>query len=219
MWSAETLQMLGVGFLQTLIMTLASTFFAYLLGLPLGMLLVVTAQGGIRPSRPVARFLDVAVNLLRSVPFLILMIAIIPFTRLVTGTSIGTAAAVVPLVVASFPYVGRLVESSIHEVDPGVIEAAQSMGATDWQIVAKVMIPECVPSLILGAAIATTTILSYSAMAGVIGAGGLGDIAIRYGYYRYQDDMMFATVILLIVIVQIFQAVGNRFAKVTDNRK
>lgn len=219
MWSAETLQMLGVGFLQTLIMTLASTFFAYLLGLPLGVLLVVTAQGGIRPSRPVARFLDVAVNLLRSVPFLILMIAIIPFTRLVTGTSIGTAAAVVPLVVASFPYVGRLVESSIHEVDPGVIEAAQSMGATNWQIVVKVMIPECVPSLILGAAIATTTILSYSAMAGVIGAGGLGDIAIRYGYYRYQDDMMFATVILLIVIVQIFQTIGNRFSKITDNRK
>lgn len=211
--------MIGDGLVQTLIMTIVSTFFAYLIGLPLGVLLVVTAKGGIHPNEPVSKTLNIIVNLLRSVPFLILMIAIIPFTRLITGTSIGTAAAVVPLVVASFPFVARLVESSIHEVSPGVIEAAQSMGATDWQIIIKVMIPESVPSLILGSAIATTTILSYSAMAGVIGAGGLGDIAIRYGYYRYQNDLMFATVILLVAIVQVLQTIGNRFAKVTDNRK
>ena len=219
MWSTDTLQMIGGGLVQTLIMTIVSTFFAYLIGLPLGVLLAVTAKGGIHPSEPVSKISNVVVNLLRSVPFLILMIAIIPFTRLITGTSIGTAAAVVPLVVASFPFVGRLVESSIHEVDPGVIEAAESMGAADWQIIVKVMIPESVPSLILGSAIATTTILSYSAMAGVIGAGGLGDIAIRYGYYRYQNDMMFVTVILLVIIVQILQAIGNRFARITDNRK
>lgn len=219
MWSVDTLNMIGEGLLQTLFMTVISTLFAYLIGLPLGVLLAVTAKDGIHPNEPVSKILNIVVNLLRSVPFLILMIAIIPFTRLITGTSIGTAAAVVPLVIASFPFVARLVESSIHEVDEGVIEAAASMGAGDLQIIGKVMIPESVPSLILGCAIATTTILSYSAMAGVIGAGGLGDIAIRYGYYRYQNGMMFATVILLVVIVQIMQAIGNRFARATDNRK
>lgn len=219
MWKADTLAMLGTGAVQTLIMTVISTLFSYLIGLPLGVALAVTAPGGIHPMRTVYKVLDIVVNLLRSVPFLILLIAIIPFTRLITGTSIGTAATVVPLVVASFPFVGRLVESSIHEVDPGVIEAAQSMGATVPQIILKVMLPESVPSLILGGAIATTTILSYSAMAGVVGGGGLGDIAIRYGYYRYQNDIMFATVVLLVIIVQILQALGNRFARVTDNRR
>lgn len=219
MWNLDTLQMLGSNLVQTLLETLLSTFFAYVIGLPLGILLVITAKDGIHPNEPVHKTLEIIVNLLRSVPFLILMIAIIPFTRLITGTSIGTAAAVVALVVASFPFVGRLVESSIHEIDPGVIEAAQSMGATDLQIVTKVMIPESVPSLILGSAIATTTILSYSAMAGVIGAGGLGDVAIRYGYYRYQNDMMFVTVVLLVVIVQILQAIGNRFARITSHKK
>ena len=219
MWDSSTVQMIVVGLGQTTYMTLLSTLFAYVLGLPLGVLLVVTAKDGIRPNPLLNKVLDVIVNLLRSVPFLILMIAIIPFTRLITGTSIGTSATVVPLVVASFPFVGRLVESSINEVDPGVIEAAQSMGATTWQIIFKVMIPESVPSLVLGCAIATTTILSYSAMSGVIGGGGLGDIAIRYGYYRYQNGIMFVTVILLVIVVQIFQAIGNRFARITDNRK
>lgn len=219
MWNADTLAMIGVGTVQTLVMTLISTLFSYLIGLPLGIALAVTAPEGIRPMRALNKALDIVVNLLRSVPFLILLIAIIPFTRLITGTSIGTSATVVPLVVASFPFVGRLVESSIHEVDPGIIEAAQSMGATVPQIIGKVMIPESIPSLVLGGAIATTTILSYSAMAGVVGGGGLGDIAIRYGYYRYQNDIMFVTVVLLVLIVQILQAVGDRFARAADNRK
>lgn len=219
MWTADTLQMIAVGLWQTVVMTLVSTLFAYILGLPLGVLLVVTGKGGIRPHALLNRVLDVIVNLLRSVPFLILLIAVIPLTRLITGTSIGTTATIVPLVIASFPFVGRLVESSINEVDAGVIEAAQSMGATVPQIIGKVMIPESIPSLVLGCAIATTTILSYSAMAGVVGGGGLGDIAIRYGYYRYQNDIMFATVILLVVLVQVLQAIGNRFAQLTDNRK
>lgn len=155
MWDADTLQMIGNGLVQTLIMTVLSTFFAYLIGLPLGLLLVVTAKGGISPNSTIHKMLNGIVNILRSVPFLILLIAIIPFTRLITGTSIGTSATVVPLVVASFPFVGRLVESSINEVDTGIIEAAQSMGASNRQIILKVMIPESVPSLILGSAIAT----------------------------------------------------------------
>ena len=211
--------MILVGTGQTIFMTLLSTLFAYVIGLPLGVLLVVTSKGGIKPNYVLNKIIGVIVNILRSVPFLILMIAIIPFTRLITGTSIGTPATVVPLVVASFPFVARLVESSISEVDQGVIEAAQSMGATTSQIILKVMIPESVPSLMLGCAIATTTILSYSAMAGILGGGGLGDIAIRYGYYRYEYGIMFVTVVLLVVIVQILQGIGNRFAKALDYKK
>lgn len=206
----------GLG--QTIYMTLLSTLFSYLLGLPVGVLLVITGKDGIFPAPGISRLLNIAVNLLRSVPFLILLIALIPFTRLITGTSIGTTATVVPLVIASFPFVGRLVESSIREVNHGVIEAAQSMGATTFQIIFKVMIPEAVPSLILGCAIATTTVLSYSAIAGVVGGGGLGDIAIRYGYYRYQNDIMFITVILLVVLVQVLQAIGNKAAQISDRK-
>lgn len=219
MLSSDTFQMILVGTGQTIFMTLLSTLFAYVIGLPLGVLLVVTSKGGIKPNYVLNKIIGVIVNILRSVPFLILMIAIIPFTRLITGTSIGTPATVVPLVVASFPFVARLVESSISEVDQGVIEAAQSMGATTSQIILKVMIPESVPSLMLGCAIATTTILSYSAMAGILGGGGLGDIAIRYGYYRYEYGIMFVTVVLLVVIVQILQGIGNRFAKALDYKK
>lgn len=219
MWDISTLQMLWNGLLQTLAMTIISTLIAYVIGLPLGVLLVVTAKHGISPNTTIYRILDVIVNVLRSVPFLILLIAILPFTRLITGTTLGTVATIVPLVVASFPFIGRLVESSINEVDKGIIEAAQSMGASNLQIVLKVMIPESVPSLVLGSAIATTTILSYSAMAGIVGGGGLGDIAIQYGYYRYQNNIMFITVVLLVVIVQVLQVIGNRFARVTDNRK
>jgi D-methionine transport system permease protein len=218
LWNSDTIMMIMQGLVQTLYMTLTATIFSYLLGLPLGVLLVVTKKDGIKPIMPLNKILNIIVNLLRSVPFLILLIAIIPFTRIITGTSIGTVATIVPLVIAAFPFVGRLVESSLSEVNSGVVEAAQSMGATTFQIIWKVLIPEAVPSLILGCAIATTTILSYSAMAGVVGGGGLGDIAIRYGYYRYQNDIMIVTVILLVIIVQILQAIGDRLSQVTDNR-
>lgn len=219
LWDNETLTMLAQGLLETLFMTVLSTLFSYIIGLPLGVVLVITRGDGIRRNLPLNKTLGTIVNILRSVPFLILLIAVIPFTRMVTGTSIGPAATVVPLVIASFPFVARLVESSISEVDKGVIEAAQSMGATTMQIVCKVMISEAIPSLILGCAIAATTILSYSAMAGVTGGGGLGDIAIRYGYYRYQNDIMFATVVLLVAVVQIMQAIGGKLAAIGDNRK
>jgi D-methionine transport system permease protein len=211
--------MLATGILQTFEMTLISTVFAYVLGLPLGIVLIITAPGGLHPQAALYKALNILVNLVRSVPFLILLIAIVPFTELVVGTSIGTRGAIVPLTVCAFPYVGRLVESSISELDPGIIEAAQSMGASVFQIIVKVMIPESVPSLIYGATIATITILGYSAMAGIVGGGGLGDIAIRYGYYRWQYDLMFVTVVVLVAIVQVLQILGNRFARVTDNRK
>ncbi|GHU91763.1 methionine ABC transporter permease [Clostridia bacterium] len=216
-WS-ELLPMLQKGLLETLYMTLVSTLLAYALGLPLGVLLVVTDRGGLTPLVPLNRVLGVIVNLLRSVPFLILLIAVIPFTRLVVGTTIGSTATIVPLVVASAPFIARLVESSLKEVDHGAIEAATAMGASPWKIIYKVLIPEARPSLILGAAIAVTTILSYSAMAGIVGGGGLGDIAIRYGYYRYQTDTMLVTVAVLVVIVQAFQEVGTRVAKWGDKR-
>ena len=162
--------------------------------------------------------LGVIINLTRSVPFLILLIAVIPFTRFVVGKAIGTNATVVPLVIAAAPFIARLVESSLKEVDRGVIEAAQSIGASSMQIIYKVMLPEAKPSLIVGSAIAITTILSYSAMAGIVGGGGLGDIAIRYGYYRYQKGIMFVTVALLVIIVQVFQEVGMKIAKISDKR-
>lgn len=215
----QTIAMLAQGLAETLIMTVVSTLFSYVIGLPLGVVLVITKSDGIRRNLLLNRTLGAIVNILRSVPFLILLIAVIPFTRLVVGTSIGPAATVVPLVIASFPFVARLVESSISEVDKGVVEAAQSMGATTMQIICKVMITEAVPSLILGCAIAATTILSYSAMAGVIGGGGLGDIAIRYGYYRYENGIMFVTVVLLVAVVQIMQAIGSKLAAAGNRRK
>jgi len=214
----DWLPVIGVGILETLYMTLVSTLFAYLIGLPLGLWLVVTNPDGIRPNAAVSHIAGGIVNALRSAPFLILLMALIPLTRIITGTSIGSTAMIPPLVIAAFPFVARMVESSAKEVDRGVIEAALSMGSSPLQVVTKVILPEARPSLITGATIAITTILGYTAMAGVCGAGGLGAIAINYGYYRYQTGIMWVMVILLIVIVQIFQSIGNWLAFRCDRR-
>ncbi len=214
----DTLQMLAEGTLDTLYMTLASTFFAYVFGMIMAVVLVVCRADGIRPCPALYKVLDVVVNLTRSFPFLILMIAVIPFTRFLVGTTIGNNATVVPLVIAAAPFVARLIESSLLEVDHGIVEAAQSMGASTFQIIFKVLIPESLPSLINGSAIAGTTILGYSAMSGAVGGGGLGKLAIMYGYNRYQTDIMFATCVLLILIVQILQEIGNRLSRRCDKR-
>ena len=204
---------------ETFYVTVLSTALAVVLGLPLGVLLVAGEKDGVLPlPKPVLSALNVVINLLRSIPFLILMIMVFPLSRLIIGTAVGTTATIVPLVVAAFPFVARLVESSLREVDPNIIEAAQSMGATPMQIVCKVMIPESVPSLIQNATIALTTILGYSAMSGIIGGGGLGKVAIDYGYYRYKYLVMFAAVILLILLVQLFQTIGTRLAVKCDKR-
>ncbi len=204
---------------ETVYMTILSTFFSYLLGLPIGIMIVVTGEKGIMPQKHLNAVLGAIVNVGRSIPFIILLVALIPFTRLIVGTSIGSTASIVPLVIAATPFVARLIESSLNEMDKGVIEAAQSMGATPWQIITKVMIPEAVPSIILGVSITTITLVSYSAMAGTVGGGGLGDLAIRYGYYRYQTKMMIFTIIILVVIVQIIQMIGNFVCKKIDKRK
>ena len=219
MWSHEIVQMLLEGIQDTLFMTLVSAFFGYVLGLPMGILLTVTDKDGIRPNAFIYKILDAISNIVRSIPFLILLILLIPFTRFVVGQSYGSAATIVPLVVAAAPYIARMVESSLKEVDAGVIEAARSMGATDWDIVFKVMLVEARTSLITGATIATGTILGYSAMAGTVGGGGLGDIAVRYGYYRWQTDIMLVTVVLLIILFQIFQTIGMKLAGKLDRRK
>lgn len=204
---------------ETFYVTVLSTLFAIVLGLPLGVLLVTGEKNGVAPIPSwLLHIINVIINLLRSVPFLILMIMVIPLTRLIVGTSIGTVASIVPLVIASFPFVARLIESSLREVNPNIVEAAQSMGATPFQIIVKVMIPESVPSLISNVTIALTTILGYSAMSGIIGGGGLGKIAINYGYYRYQYLVMIFAVIFLIAIVQIFQTVGTRLSVKLDKR-
>ena len=204
---------------ETVYVTVLATLFAVVLGMPLGVLLVTGEKGGIKPM-PAAfmQTLNLIINLLRSVPFLILMILVFPLTRLIVGTVVGTVASIVPLVIAAFPFVARLVESSLREVDGNVVEAAKSMGASPWQIITKVMIPESVPSLISNFTIAITTILGYSAMSGIIGGGGLGKIAINYGYYRYKYLVMIIAVILLIAIVQIFQSIGTRAAISSDKR-
>ena len=218
MFTPQMLKLLGTGIWESLYMTRVATFLAYLFGLPLGLVLSVTDKEGIRPVRPLNAVLGFLVNLLRSVPFIILLVAIIPFTRKIVGTSIGSTATIVPLVVSAIPFVARMVESSIKEVDTGVIEAAQAMGTPTFRIVTKVLVPEAMPSLLTGAAIAVTTILGYSAMAGFVGGGGLGTIAINYGYYRYQTDVMLVTVALLVIIVQVFQEVGMRIAHKVDKR-
>lgn len=207
------------GTVDTLIMTLASTLFAYVLGVPLGVLLVVTAPDGLRPHAALNAVLGWIVNIGRSIPFIILLVAIIPFTRLIVGTSLGVPGAVVPLIVAAAPFVGRMVEQSLEEVDGGLVEAAQSFGASTWQIVMKVYLRESLPSLIRGVSITFVTLFGYSAMAGTVGAGGLGDIAIRYGYQRYQSDVMIAAVILCIVLVQVFQSLGDFTARKIDKRR
>ena len=219
MFDPTSVNMILEGLLQTLYMTVLSTVLAYVIGLPLGVLLVTSAKDGIAPRPVLYKVLDVIVNIMRSIPFLILLIAIMPLTRLIVGTTIGPNATIVPLVIAAFPFVARMVESSLKEVSPGLIEAALSLGASPMQIVTKVLVPEALPSLTVGAAIAITTILGYSAMAGIVGGGGLGDIAIRYGYYRYETGIMIVTVVLLVVVVQIFQEIGMRLASHEDKRK
>ena len=204
---------------ETVYVTVLSTLFAVVLGLPLGVLLVAGDKNGVRPlPRWLMRVIDVVINLLRSIPFLILMILVFPLARLIVGTSVGTVASIVPLVIAAFPFVARLVETSLREVNPNIVEAAQSMGATPFQIITRVMLPESVPSLISNLTIAVTTILGYSAMSGIIGGGGLGKIAINYGYYRYQFTVMIIAVLLLIVLVQILQTLGSRLAVYCDKR-
>ena len=218
MLNQALIDLLWEGTLDTIYMTLVSTFFSYVFGMIMAVILVITRADGIRPHPVIFRVLDVIVNLTRSFPFLILMIAIIPFTRWLVGTTIGNNATVVPLVVAAAPFVARLIEQSLLEVDRGVLEAAQSMGASTWQLIWKVFIPEATPSLINGSAIAATTILGYSAMSGAVGGGGLGKLAIMYGYNRYQNDIMFATVVLLIIIVQLLQSFGDWATRRSDRR-
>lgn len=218
MWDSTTINMLVEGTWITLYMTLISTLIAYAIGLPLGVILVVTAPGGLKPNKAVFKVLDVIVNIVRSVPFLILLIAIMPLTRIIVGKSYGPAATIVPLALAAAPFVARLVESSLLEVDHGVVEAAQSMGAGVFTIVWKVLLAEARTSLIAGATIALGTILGYSAMAGVVGGGGLGNIAIQYGYYRNKLDILFVTVVLLVVLVQILQVIGTGISKKLDKR-
>lgn len=218
MWNNATIMMLVKGTGLTLYMTLVSTLFAYLLGLPMGIALVVTAKNGLRPNKVIYKILDVIVNIVRSVPFLILLILVIPLTVLIVGKSYGSTATIVPLTLAAAPFIARLVESSLLEVDHGVIEAAQSMGAGLWTIIWKVLVAEARTSLIVGGTIALGTILGYSAMAGAVGGGGLGDIAIQYGYHRYQTDIMLVTVVLLVVLVQVLQWAGTRLSRKLDKR-
>ena len=219
MWTSATTDMIITGIGQTLYMTILSTVVGYVFGLPLGVMLAVFDKDGLRPNKAVYKVLDVISNIIRSIPFLILLILIIHLTRLIVGQSYGSSATVVPLVVAAIPFIGRMVESSIKEVDAGVVEAARSMGASDLRIIVKVLLLESRTSLITGATIAIGTILGYSAMAGTVGGGGLGDIAIRYGYYRYDSAIMIVTVVLLVVLVQVFQSVGMVVASRLDKRK
>lgn len=207
------------GILETLYMTVVSTLFGYVFGLPMGVLLCISDKDGLKPHPVLYKILDFIANIVRSVPFLILLILLIPFTRFLLGKSYGSTATIVPLTVAAIPFIARMVESSLKEVDNGVVEAARAMGAGTMRIILRVLLVEARTSLITGATIAIGTILGYSAMAGAVGGGGLGDIAVRYGYYRYQTDIMIVTVILLIVIVQIFQSVGMLIANRLDRRK
>lgn len=219
MFSAEVIKMIELGIVETLYMTLFSTFFGYLFGIPMGILLTISDKDGIKPNALLYKVLDFVANIVRSIPFLILLILIIPFTRMLVGKSYGSTATIVPLTIAAIPFIARMVESSLREVDAGVIEAARSMGANTWTIVFHVMLVEARTSLLVGVTIALGTILGYSAMAGTVGGGGLGDIAIRYGYYRYEMGIMIVTVILLIVLVQILQTIGMKLSTKLDKRK
>ena len=218
-WTNEMTIMMIDGVRETLFMTLLSAIFGYLLGLPMGVALAVTDKNGIRPNAVVYKILDVVANVVRSIPFLILLILIMPLTKLLVGRSYGTAATVVPLTVAAAPFIGLMIESSLNEVDRGVIEAAQSMGADTMTIIIRVLLVEARTSILVGVTIALGTILGYSAMAGIVGGGGLGDIAMRYGYYRYEKEIMFVAVILLVVLVQIFQTLGMKMSVKLDRRQ
>ena len=219
MWDNEMITMLVDGTVDTLYMTLMSTLFGYVLGLPMGILLAVTDKEGIRPNALIYKILDFIANLVRSIPFLILLILVIPVTKAIVGKSYGPSATVVPLVIAAAPFIARMVEPSLQEVDRGVIEAAMSMGAGTGSIIWKVLLAEARTSLLVGVTIAIGTILGYSAMAGVVGGGGLGDIAIRYGYYRYQTDVMLVTIVILVLLVQLLQGLGMMLSKRLDKRR
>ena len=216
--TADVWKLILEGLLETLEMTVVSTIFAYVVGLPLGILLYITANGRIGQNRILNIILATVTNIFRSIPFLILLVFLIPFTRFIVGTSLGTTATIVPLTVGAIPIVARLVEQSLNEVPSGIVEAAQSMGASNMQIIWKVMLLEARSSLLNGAAVATITILGYSAMAGTLGGGGLGDIAIRYGHYRFQPTIMWITIVVLVVLVQILQEIGVKTAQKLDNR-
>jgi D-methionine transport system permease protein len=217
--SATEIQMIIKGIGETLYMTIISTLIGYVIGLPWGIGLTVTNKDGIHPNTVVFRIFDILANIMRSIPFLIMLIVVIPITQVIVGKTYGPTAMIVPLTISAAPLIARMVESSLNEVDKGVIEAAQSMGSSNFQIVWKVMLSEAKVSLISGATITIATILGYSAMAGTLGGGGLGDIAIRYGYYRWQGNILITTVILLILLVQLFQVIGTVIGNRLDKRK
>lgn len=210
--------LMAQGTWDTVVMTVLSTVFAYVIGIPLGVLLILTAPGGLHPHRVFNSVLGWLVNIGRSIPFIILIVFMIPMTRAIVGTSLGVAAAIVPLTVAAAPFVARMVEQSLAEIDGGLVEAAQSFGASTWQIIRKVFLVESLPSLIRGLSITFITLFGFVAMAGTVGAGGIGDIAIRYGYQRYQDDVMVVAIVLCIVVVQLAQSLANVIARKIDHR-
>lgn len=218
MFTARMIEEMLGGIGETLYMTLFSTFLAYLLGMPIGVALYVTDKNGLKPHKGINAILGTIVNIVRSVPFIILLITILPFTQWLLGTTLGATATVVPLVICAAPFIGRMVESSLKEVPAGVIEASRAMGTSNMKIILKTLIPEAKPSLISGCTITVTTILGYTAMAGYVGGGGLGAIAINYGYYRYNTPVMMVTVLLMVIIVQLFQEIGSRIEKKTDKR-
>lgn len=201
---------------QTLFMVILSVFFSYLLGVPMGVLAFISAPSSVAPMPRLYRVLDWIINIVRSIPFIILLVAIIPFTKLIMGTFIGTKGAVVPLTVAAVPFVARMVQGSIGELDRGIVESTRAMGATNLQIVTRVLLPECLPSLIRGMSITTITLIGYTAIAGTVGAGGLGDVAIRYGFHRYQSNVMLACIIILVITVQLIQFAFDRLARKVD---
>lgn len=219
MLNSTVVNMLIEGTFATLYMTLFSTFFGYVIGLPLGIVLTVTDKDGIKPNAAVYKVLDFLVNVFRSIPFLILLILVMPVTKAIVGKTYGSTATIVPLVIAAAPFIGRMVESSLKEVDKGVIEAAQSMGAGTGTIIWKVLLAEARTALLVDVTIVVGTIFGYSAMAGTIGGGGLGDIAIRYGYHRYQADIMFVTIIIMVVLIQVLQGIGMMLSKKYDRRR
>ncbi len=218
MFNGAMVELLGTALWETVYMVIISTILAYVLGLPIGIVLNVTSKDGVCPNKAINSVLGVIVNVFRSIPFLILLIWMLPFTMKIVGTMVGPTSVIVPLVVSAAPFVGRMVESSLNEIDHGVVEAAQSMGSSSWQIIYKVLIPEAKPSLLIGAAISVTTILGYSAMAGIVGGGGLGAVATNYGLYRYNNEVMLVTIVIIVVIVQIFQEIGMMMAKKLDKR-
>lgn len=217
--SNEMIELLIKSFWETGYMVVASTVLASLIGIPLGIILTVTRSGHILPNAAINSVLGVIVNATRSTPFIILMVAIIPLTRMLVGSSIGTTAAIVPLTISAAPFIARVIESSLLEIDHGVIEAAQSMGASPMQIIYKVLLPEALHSIVLGITLAVIALIGYSAMAGVLGGGGLGDLAIRYGYQRFQPDVMIVTVVILILMVQLIQFIGDTLSKKLNKTK